>query len=164
MRHEMVKQGDNRNSLMDPLRLPVAASCVSSEESISILFPSSSASSSDVVAGCRNANKSLSPSRCRILSRISQQRPSVRVQKRKGRRSRLRKGRSAEGKTYMSKYAIERASSPIDSSGSMIVLIRINNRRTDGSDMVLGRVRVVVGVSGRFVAQGVFGAGECSNT
>jgi hypothetical protein len=71
------------------------------------------------------------------------------------------------GKTYMSKYAIERASSPIDSSGSRMVLIRINNRRTDGSDIEsppLGRDRVSVGVSARVVAQGVFGVGECSNT
>jgi hypothetical protein len=66
----------------------------------------------------------------------------------------------------MSKYAIERASSPIDSSGSM-VLIRINSRRTDGSAVVsppLGSDRVVVGVSERFDAHGVFCVGECSNT
>jgi hypothetical protein len=66
----------------------------------------------------------------------------------------------------MSKYAIERASSPIDSSGSTTVFIRINNRRIDGSAVVsppFGRDRVVVGVSGRFDAHGVFGVGECSN-
>lgn len=82
-------------------------------------------------------------------------------------RERLGTERSDDGKTYMSKYAIERASSPIDSSGSMMVLIRINNRRTDGSDMEsppLGRVRVAVDVSGRFVAHGEFGVGECNNT
>ena len=48
-----------------------------------------------------------------------------------------------------------------------MVLIRINNRRTDGSDMEsppLGRARVAVGVSGRFVAHGEFGVGECNIT
>jgi hypothetical protein len=66
----------------------------------------------------------------------------------------------------MSKYVIERASSPIDSSGSMMVLIRINNRRIDRSAMVpkLGRDRVVVGVAGRSDAHGVFGVGECNTT
>lgn len=70
--------------------------------------------------------------------------------------------------TYISKYAIERASSPNDSSGSMTVFIRINNRRIDDGSVIpspsLGRDRVVVGVSGRFVAHGVFGVGECSTT
>lgn len=70
--------------------------------------------------------------------------------------------------TYMSKYAIERASSPNDSSGSMRVFIRINNRRSDDGSVMpspsLGRDRVVVGVSGSFVAHGVFGVGECSTT
>ncbi len=49
----------------------------------------------------------------------------------------------------------------------MMVLSRINNRRTDGSDGVcsaLGRGRVVVGVRGRFDAHGVFGVGEWSRT
>jgi len=68
----------------------------------------------------------------------------------------------------MSKYAIERASSPNDSSGSMRVFIRINNRRSDDGSVMLspwfGRDRVVVGVSGRFGAHGVFGVGECSTT
>lgn len=69
--------------------------------------------------------------------------------------------------TYMSKYAIERASSPIDSSASMMVFSRINNRRTDGSAGVgpaLGRGRVVVSVSGRFDAHGVSDVGEWSRT
>ena len=58
---------------VDSLPLPdldPAPSCLSSEESISISYPSSSASSSDAIAGCRNANKSLSLSRCRILQRL----------------------------------------------------------------------------------------------
>jgi hypothetical protein len=76
--------------------------------------------------------------------------------------------RNTRKETYMSKYAIERASSPNDSSGSMTVFIRINNRRIDDGSAKpspsLGRDRVVVGVSGRFVAHGVFGMGECSTT
>ena len=67
----------------------------------------------------------------------------------------------------MSKYVMERASSPIDSSVSIMVLSRINSRRTDGSAAVgppFGRGRVVVGVSGKFDPHGVFGVGECSRT
>jgi hypothetical protein len=48
-----------------------------------------------------------------------------------------------------------------------MVLSRNNNRKTDGSDGVgpaLGRGRVVVDVSGRFDAHGVFGVGEWSRT
>ena len=79
---------------------------------------------------------------------------------------RLGKGGEEEdkGETYKSKYAIERASSPIDSSTSMMVLRRISSRKTDGSDGVgppLGSGRVVVGVGGRSVAQGAFGVEEC---
>lgn len=69
--------------------------------------------------------------------------------------------------TYMSKYTIERASSPIDSSASMMVLSCVNNRRTGepvGVGPSPGRDRVVVGVSGRFDAHGVLGVGECSRT
>jgi hypothetical protein len=50
----------------------------------------------------------------------------------------------------------------------MRVFIRINNRRSDDGSVILspslGRDRVVVGVSGRFVAHGVFGVGECITT
>ena len=69
--------------------------------------------------------------------------------------------------TYISKYVIDRASSPMESSASMMVLSRINNRRTDGSVGVspgFGKGRVVVGVSGRFDPHGVSGVGECSKT
>jgi len=76
--------------------------------------------------------------------------------------------RNAKKETYMSKYAIERASSPNDSSGSMRVFIRINKRRSDDGSVILspslGKDRVVVCVSGRFVAHVVFGVGECNTT
>jgi hypothetical protein len=134
-----------------------SSSCVSSssEESIPISCPSS-ASSSDGIAGCRNANKSLSPSRRRILRKAVCE-PSVRVDDQNAKKP----------ITYISKYVIERASSPIESSASMMVLSRINNRRTDGSAGVsppFGRGRVVVGVSERFDPHGVLGVGECSKT
>jgi hypothetical protein len=76
--------------------------------------------------------------------------------------------RNTRKETYMSKYAMERASSPNESSGSMRVFIRINSCTSeDGSVMLspsLGSDRVMVGVSGRFVAHGVFGVGECNAT
>ena len=71
------------------------------------------------------------------------------------------------GMTHISKYAIERASSPIDSSAAMRLLSRVNNRRLNGSATVespLGSGRVVVVVSGRSDPHGAFGVGEWRKT
>ena len=77
------------------------------------------------------------------------------------------KKKKEKNETHKSKYAIERASSPIDSSTSMMVLRRISRRRMDGSDGAgppLGSGRVLVRVGRRSVAQEVFGVGECKMT